>query len=172
MRVTAVMVAYNRRELLREALEALAQQSRPVDHLVVVDNASDDGSGDVAEQILEEGWGERARLIRLTQNTGGAGGFAVGIAAAVVDPDTEWVWVMDEQPQTVQGHAPPGAVPGPNAAAGRRGAPSAGVCHRFMSRETCRDVEQPLIGRSSPRQSQRAFPDEERTVDQYIDLGQ
>ncbi|WP_449277055.1 glycosyltransferase [Leucobacter sp. GX24907] len=106
MRVTAVLVAYNRQELLREALTALAAQSRPVDHLIVVDNASTDGSAEVAETLLEP-WGTRARLIRLEQNTGGAGGFAVGIAAAVVDPDIDWVWVMDDD-----------TVPGPDALAG------------------------------------------------------
>ena len=105
MRVTAVLVAYNRRELLRESLEALAAQSRPVDRLVVVDNASDDGSREVAEELLEP-WGARARLIPLTENTGGAGGFAVGIAAAVVEDGIDWVWVMDDD-----------TVPGPEALA-------------------------------------------------------
>lgn len=95
MRVTAVLVAYNRRELLQESLAALAAQSRPVDRLVVVDNASDDGSADAAEELLDA-WGGRARLIRLNENTGGAGGFAVGIAAAVVEESTDWVWVMDD----------------------------------------------------------------------------
>ncbi|MFC7766218.1 glycosyltransferase family 2 protein [Leucobacter soli] len=52
VRVTAVMVAYNRRELLGEALAGLAAQSRPVDRLIVVDNASDDGSGEFAEESL------------------------------------------------------------------------------------------------------------------------
>ncbi|KAM9861892.1 glycosyltransferase [Leucobacter sp. BZR 635] len=106
MRVTAVLVAFNRRELLGEALDALAAQSRPVDRLIVVDNASTDGSTELAEERLGE-WGERARLIKLEKNTGGAGGFAVGIAAAVVDEETDWVWVMDDD-----------TVPGPDALAG------------------------------------------------------
>lgn len=105
MRVTAVLVAYNRRDLLRESLAALAAQSRPVDRLVVVDNASDDGSAEAAAELLEH-WGERARLLRLTTNTGGAGGFAAGIAAAVAEDDTDWVWVMDDD-----------TVPGPDALA-------------------------------------------------------
>lgn len=108
MHVTAVLVAYNRRELLGEALEALAAQSRPVDRLVVINNASDDGSGDVAEAALAE-WGDRARVIHLVENTGGAGGFTVGIAAAVsaeLPQLTDWVWVMDDD-----------TVPGPEALA-------------------------------------------------------
>lgn len=106
MRVTAVLVAYNRRELLQESLAALAQQTRPVDRLVIVDNASTDGSGEAAEALVEE-WGGRARMIRLTENTGGAGGFAVGIAAAIAEEGIDWVWVMDDD-----------TVPGPDALAG------------------------------------------------------
>ena len=106
MRVTAVLVAYNRRELLQESLAALAQQTRPVDRLVIVDNASTDGSGEAAEALVQE-WGGRARLIRLTENTGGAGGFAVGIAAAIAEDGIDWVWVMDDD-----------TVPGPDALAG------------------------------------------------------
>ena len=106
MRVTAVLVAYNRRELLQESLAALAQQTRPVDRLVIVDNASTDGAGEAAEALVQE-WGGRARLIRLTENTGGAGGFAVGIAAAIAEDGIDWVWVMDDD-----------TVPGPDALAG------------------------------------------------------
>lgn len=106
MRVTAVLVAYNRRDLLRESLEALAAQSRPVDRLVVVDNASDDDSAAVAAELLEH-WGARGRLIQLTENTGGAGGFATGIAAAVAEEHLDWVWVMDDD-----------TVPGPDALKG------------------------------------------------------
>ena len=106
MRVTAVLVAYNRRDLLQESVQALAEQTRPVDRLVIVDNASTDGSGEGAEALAEE-WGGHARVIRLLENTGGAGGFAVGIAAAIAEDDTDWVWVMDDD-----------TVPGPDALAG------------------------------------------------------
>lgn len=94
MRVAAVLVAFNREELLQESLDALAAQSRRPDRLIVVNNASTDNSAQVAEQALES-W-EDARLINLTENTGGAGGFAVGIAAALTDPSIDWVWVMDD----------------------------------------------------------------------------
>lgn len=95
MRVAAVMVAYNRAELLREALTALGAQTKPVDRVIVVDNASTDGSTQVAAEMVAR-FGGAARLIALTENTGGAGGFATGIAAAVADPTIDWVWVMDD----------------------------------------------------------------------------
>lgn len=95
MYVAAVMVAYNRAELLREALTALAAQTRPVDEVIIIDNASTDGSDTVAAEMVAR-FGGNARLIALDENTGGAGGFAVGIAAAVTNPQVDWVWVMDD----------------------------------------------------------------------------
>lgn len=43
-KVCAVIVTYNRKELLRECLKAVLGQTRPPDHILVVDNASTDGT--------------------------------------------------------------------------------------------------------------------------------
>ena len=93
-RVTVVLVAYNRQDLLVEALDALAAQSRPVDEVVVLDNSSDDDSARVAAEHPVD-----ARVITLDRNTGGAGGFAAGMAAALDVPREQapdWVWLMDD----------------------------------------------------------------------------
>lgn len=90
-RVVAVVVAYNRRDLLRQALDALTAQARTPDAVVVVDNCSSDDSADVAGAHPVQ-----ADVVRLPRNTGGAGGFAVGIARAVVDHDADLVWLMDD----------------------------------------------------------------------------
>lgn len=90
-RVTAVVVAYNRRALLLEALGALARQTMPPASVIVVDNASDDDS---AEQVAGR-WPE-VDLVRLPRNTGGAGGFATGLAVALERHDPDWVWLMDD----------------------------------------------------------------------------
>ncbi|MET1017689.1 MAG: glycosyltransferase family 2 protein [Leifsonia flava] len=90
-RIVAVVVAYNRRDLLAEVLDGLRAQSRPVDAIVVVDNASTDDSSAVVRERAP-----LATLIRLTRNTGGAGGFAVGMAAAIARNEPDWVWVMDD----------------------------------------------------------------------------
>jgi GT2 family glycosyltransferase len=84
-------VAYNRRDLLAEVLDALAAQSRPVDAVVVVDNASSDDSSSVVRDRAPD-----ASLIVLSRNTGGAGGFAVGMAAALARHSPDWIWVMDD----------------------------------------------------------------------------
>ncbi|MFC9917613.1 glycosyltransferase [Agromyces binzhouensis] len=90
-RVVAVVVAYNRRDLLAEVLEALAAQTERVARVVVVDNASTDDSAEVARAA-----GELVDLIRLPRNTGGAGGFAAGMAVALADHAPDWLWLMDD----------------------------------------------------------------------------
>ena len=89
--VVAVVVAYNRRELLLEALAALKAQTAPLTAVVVVDNHSDDDSATTAREFWPE-----VELVRLTRNTGGAGGFATGMAVAIARHDPDWVWVMDD----------------------------------------------------------------------------
>jgi len=90
-RVVAVVVTHDRLPLLRAALPAVAAQERPVDAVVVVDNASADGT---AAWVRQEHPG--ADLVELPQNTGGAGGFAVGLARALTAHDAGWVWLLDD----------------------------------------------------------------------------
>ncbi len=91
MQVSAVVVAYNRRELLVEALRALGAQTVPLDSIVVIDNASTDGSADAARGAAPE-----ADVVSLERNTGGAGGFAVGIERAISRHSADLVWIMDD----------------------------------------------------------------------------
>ncbi|WP_304650405.1 glycosyltransferase [Nostocoides sp. HKS02] len=90
-RVVAVVVSYNRAELLRECLAGVTAQTRPADAVVVVDNASTDGSADLVASEFP-----KADLVRLTTNTGGAGGFAAGMAQALDRHGADLVWVMDD----------------------------------------------------------------------------
>jgi GT2 family glycosyltransferase len=96
--VVAVVVTYNRRALLLESLGALAAQVRPADAVVVIDNASSDGSGDAVAAEHPD-----VRLVRLADNTGGAGGFAAGMEIALAD-GADLIWLMDDD-----------TVPGPGA---------------------------------------------------------
>lgn len=90
-RVIAVVVAYNRRELLGECLDALAAQRRSVDGILVVDNASTDGSADLARAHPVN-----PEMLSLPRNSGGAGGFSAGIAHAVTAMNADAVWLMDD----------------------------------------------------------------------------
>lgn len=89
-RVVAAVVTYNRRELLQESLAAVAAQSRRPDAVVVVDNASSDGTPD----LIRERFGD-VDLVELPANTGGAGGFAVGIDRALA-LEADLIWLMDD----------------------------------------------------------------------------
>lgn len=90
MKVVALVVTFNRRELLLEALAAVDAQERVPDAIVVVDNASTDGTSDAVRAAHPE-----IRLVELARNTGGAGGFAVGMMQAL-DLGADLVWLMDD----------------------------------------------------------------------------
>jgi rhamnopyranosyl-N-acetylglucosaminyl-diphospho-decaprenol beta-1,3/1,4-galactofuranosyltransferase len=90
-RVVAVVVTWQRLDLLRESLAALRAQARPPDAVVVVDNASSDGTPDAIAVEHPE-----VDLVRLRKNTGGAGGFAVGLHRALERHDADLIWIMDD----------------------------------------------------------------------------
>jgi rhamnopyranosyl-N-acetylglucosaminyl-diphospho-decaprenol beta-1,3/1,4-galactofuranosyltransferase len=88
--ITAVVVTHDRRYLLTEALTAIRAQNRIPDAVVVVDNASSDGTARLVRERFP--WTD---LLELPHNTGGAGGFAAGIARALELGSTA-VWLMDD----------------------------------------------------------------------------
>lgn len=94
MIVTAVVVTYNRRVLLERCLLALSSQSQPPDHVLVIDNASSDGTSDWLSQWLPTHV-PNGSVVRLGENLGGAGGFAIGLRHAVAS-GADWAWMMDD----------------------------------------------------------------------------
>ena len=88
--ITAVVVTFNRRALLLESLAALAAQSRVLDSIVVVDNASTDGTADAVRAGYPD-----VQLLCLDRNTGGAGGFAAGLTTAL-GGGADLIWLMDD----------------------------------------------------------------------------
>ena len=89
--VGAVVVTYNRRSLLEKVLDSLLAQTRPVDHIYVVDNASTDGTAEYLSALNIS----KISFKRLPTNTGGAGGFSFGMKWAF-DEGHEWIWLMDD----------------------------------------------------------------------------
>lgn len=113
--VVAVVVTYNRKDLLLECLGGLARQSRPLDGLVLVDNASTDGTPallferGLVDRLPEEGasaiqefrtrpslmGGIPTLVLRMNENTGGSGGFHEGLKRAYLE-GADWIWLMDD----------------------------------------------------------------------------
>ena len=88
--VCAVVVTHNRREMLRRCLAALADQRRVPDRILVVDNASSDGT----REMLGSEWAH-VELLSLRSNEGGAGGFHEGIKRAYAG-GAGWLLLMDD----------------------------------------------------------------------------
>jgi rhamnopyranosyl-N-acetylglucosaminyl-diphospho-decaprenol beta-1,3/1,4-galactofuranosyltransferase len=88
--VVAVVVTRHRAGRLVESLAALARQTHPIAHLVVVDNGPDEPARAVVESC-----GLTATWLPSWRNLGGAGGFALGILHALA-LGAEWVWLADD----------------------------------------------------------------------------
>src|SRR5690554_1438069 len=94
LKVCAVVVTYNRIELLKECIEALLNQSVTLNKLIVIDNNSSDGTKEYLGEIANTNK-ELFEIILLPINLGGAGGFYEGIKAAC-EYKPDWIWIMDD----------------------------------------------------------------------------
>ncbi len=90
-RIVAVVVTFNRLAMLQRLLERLATVPR-IDEVVVVDNASTDGTGAWLAGLDPFG---AVTSLRLEHNTGGAGGFQAGLAEAM-RRGADLAWLMDD----------------------------------------------------------------------------
>ena len=88
--VVAVVVTRHRTGPLHESLAALAKQTHPIAHLVVVDNGPDQPAREVVESC-----GLPATWLPSWHNLGGAGGFALGMLHALA-LGADWVWLADD----------------------------------------------------------------------------
>ena len=91
-KVIAVVVTYNRKELLRESIEALINQEYDNCEILVVDNASTDGTKEYIEDLLEN---NRIHYENTGANLGGAGGFNYGMKKAC-HMECDFIWLMDD----------------------------------------------------------------------------
>lgn len=91
--ICAVIVTYNRKELLANNVEMLLRQTYPIDRIIIVDNHSTDGTHAF---LQEKGWVTGVFLyIDTKANIGGAGGFFTGMKAAY-DEGADWIILMDD----------------------------------------------------------------------------
>ena len=90
-KTAAVVVTYNRKELLRKCLKALLAQTVKCD-IILVDNASTDGT---EEMVREEFDVPQIRYIDSGANLGCSGGNELGVGEAV-KAGYKYIWIMDD----------------------------------------------------------------------------
>lgn len=116
--VCAVVVTFNRKNLLIECLKALQKQTRPIQGIYLIDNASTDGTPEILlekgyitelpPKDLKEPWEKEFEIknltdeapitlhyVRMHKNTGGAGGFYEGVKRGY-EKSYDWLWLMDD----------------------------------------------------------------------------
>ena len=97
--IASVTVAYNGAKNLPRQVEALLRQVRPLQEIIVVDNASTDGTS----AMLAERY-PQVTVLRMPENLGAEGAWAVALSYAALQKHHDWVWSFDDD-----------SVPGPDA---------------------------------------------------------
>jgi rhamnosyltransferase len=87
MRVLAHIHTFNDADIIDRTVEAVRQQTRPVDGLLIIDNASTDGTVDRPSVKF-------ARLLRHRENLGTSGAVVTGMQYAI-EHGYDWIWVFD-----------------------------------------------------------------------------
>ena len=88
--ISAVVITHNRLTQLRHTLDRVLAEG--MDHVVVVNNASSDGT-DAYLSTLDD---PRVCILNLPENVGGAGGFEAGLKEVARRFDPDWVVIMDD----------------------------------------------------------------------------
>jgi rhamnosyltransferase len=89
--IASVTVAYNGASVLARHLDALKRQMQRLDEIIVVNNASADGTA----RLLAVEYPE-VTVLNLAQNEGVGGGYAVGLQYAALKKKYNWVWLFDQ----------------------------------------------------------------------------
>jgi rhamnopyranosyl-N-acetylglucosaminyl-diphospho-decaprenol beta-1,3/1,4-galactofuranosyltransferase len=89
--IASVTIAHNSAGALPRQIGALLAQTRPLQEIIVVDNASTDGTG----AMLAERYAQ-VTVLRLPENLGAAGAWATGLSYAALERKHDWVWTFDD----------------------------------------------------------------------------
>lgn len=111
MTISAIIVTFNRKDLVLRCIDAVLNQTHKVENLIIVDNCSTDGT----VQAIFEKYGngqfdsQKEKLLSLSvtdgvsvyiypksENTGGSGGFHKGMEIAFEKFATDFYWMMDD----------------------------------------------------------------------------
>lgn len=108
-KICVLIVTYNRKDLLKNLLESLLEQTYKIDGIIVVDNNSEDGTNEMLVNmgciknayeknfLLKSDWKQNINFYYYQNsiNVGGAGGFAKAFEL-VKDLEYDYIWIMDD----------------------------------------------------------------------------
>jgi rhamnosyltransferase len=89
--IASVTVAYNGDQVISRHLDALKRQTHKIDEIVVVNNASTDGT----LKVLASNY-PGITVLNQPQNGGVGVGFAAGLTYAALVKNHDWVWLFDQ----------------------------------------------------------------------------
>lgn len=96
MNIGVVIVTFNRLEKLKIALSKFDEQSFQPSYILVVNNASTDGTYEYLSDWKKNDDSEYKKIvINCNENKGGSGGFAEALNGALQEKAT-WIWVSDD----------------------------------------------------------------------------
>lgn len=93
-KVDAIVVTYNRLDLLKKCLHALLQQTYELHNIFVIDNNSQDKTLLFLKELSSKY--SKIKVVHLSANIGGAGGFYVGLKEFIEKSKADYAWVMDD----------------------------------------------------------------------------
>ena len=115
-KICAIIVTYNRKYLLIKCIDSVIKQTKKINSIIIIDNASTDGTSKFLyingfldrylpkkngikwkyEYIYEDkNVSIKMQYVMMDKNSGGAGGFHEGIKIAYKD-GYNWFWLMDD----------------------------------------------------------------------------
>ncbi len=89
--IASVTVVYNGADVLARHIDALKRQTRAINEIVVVNNASTDETLNLLRSRYPE-----VTVLNESVNRGVGGGYAAGLAYAALTKKYSWVWLFDQ----------------------------------------------------------------------------
>jgi rhamnopyranosyl-N-acetylglucosaminyl-diphospho-decaprenol beta-1,3/1,4-galactofuranosyltransferase len=89
--VASLTTAYNAERVIARQMTALLGQTRPLQEIIVVDNASTDGT----RALLADRY-PQVTVLPMPENLGAAGAWAAGLSYAALKKRHDWVWTFDD----------------------------------------------------------------------------
>jgi GT2 family glycosyltransferase len=89
--VASITIAYNSIGKLQPQIDALLDQIRPLQEIIVVDNASNDETG----IFLAERY-PQVTVLKMPENLGAAGAWSAGLQYALLEKRHDWAWTFDD----------------------------------------------------------------------------